>query len=482
MSVLSLWFGLKAPVSRKAYLASGAGLMALKMAIDNGIAFAATGRPWPFAAYLMPSMVMKTQAMREALPTTPTPDGALAVMALVALPFLWVGVTMTIRRAADAGYSPWLGILFLVPGINYLTMLFFAAVPKAKRDATWVPVQLGPFRQHKDAPPLSEAGPVPPGLKSALIGLIAPIALALFMFGLSVEAAAVYGGALFFATPFVMGMTTAIIYNRAHIRPLGSTIGLANLSIALSGLVILLFAFEGILCLLMALPLAAVVATLGALVGYALASQGSKKNLMRNAAFMVATLPALTGVEAATAVPTLREVTTSVEIDAPPEKVWANVVGFSDLPPPPEWFFRLGIAYPMRATIVGSGVGAVRHCEFSTGPFVEPITTWDEPHRLAFDVTSQPPSMTELSPYGQIDAPHLEGYMVSKGGEFRLVPLPNDRTRLEGSTFYTLSIYPEAYWVVWSELLLHSIHGRVLDHIKNLTEHPEAARAHIAAK
>lgn len=477
VSVFSLWFGLKAPVSRKAYLASGAGLMALKVALDNAIAFAATGKPWPLAAYLAPSMVMKTQAMQSAQQASgPTPDGALALMALVALPFLWVGVTMTIRRAADAGYSPWLGILFLVPGVNYLTMLFFAAVPSTKKDDKWVPVQLGPFRQNRDAAPLSEMGPVPPGLKSALLGLIAPIALALTMVIISVKGAAIYGGALFFATPFVMGLTTAIIYNRTHLRPLGATIGLALLSIVLSGLVILLFAFEGLLCLLMAAPIACAIAALGALVGYALASQGKKP--ARNAAFMVAVLPALTGIESQVAAPTLREVTTSVEIDAPPEAVWNNVVGFSELPPPPEWFFRLGIAYPMRATIQGTGVGAVRHCEFSTGPFVEPITTWDPPRKLAFDVTSQPPSMTELSPYQHVDAPHLEGYMVSRGGEFRLVPLPNGRTRLEGSTFYTLSIYPESYWVVWGELLLHSIHGRVLDHIKNLTEH---GRVSVAA-
>jgi hypothetical protein len=145
------------------------------------------------------------------------------------------------------------------------------------------------------------------------------------------------------------------------------------------------------------------------------------------------------------------------------------------LPPPPEWFFRLGIAYPMRARIAGSGVGAVRHCEFSTGPFVEPITVWDPPHRLAFDVTSQPPSMTEMSPYRTINAPHLEGYMVSRGGEFRLTALPGGRTRIEGTTHYTLAFSPETYWASYAELLLHAIHGRVLSHIKSLSERVPAA-------
>ncbi len=129
--------------------------------------------------------------------------------------------------------------------------------------------------------------------------------------------------------------------------------------------------------------------------------------------------------ESKLAEPTLRHVTTTIEIDAPPERVWPNVVAFSDLPAPPQWIYRLGIVDPLRARI--SGVGAVRHCELSTGPFVEPITVWDEPKHLTFDVTSQPPSMTELSPYRSVKAPHLEGYMVSKSGEFRLAPLPNGR-------------------------------------------------------
>ena len=59
--------------------------------------------------------------------------------------------------------------------------------------------------------------------------------------------------------------------------------------------------------------------------------------------------------------------------------------------------------------------------------------------------------------------------MVSRRGEFRLTALPEGRTRLEGSTFYTLAIYPEMYWVGWSEALLHAIHHRVLSHIKALS-------------
>ena len=216
------------------------------------------------------------------------------------------------------------------------------------------------------------------------------------------------------------------------------------------------------------------VAILGGLVGYFIAKVGRGAGSTGLAS--VALLPFAAFVESAAMKPALREVATAVDIDAPPERVWPHVVGFAELPPPPEWFFRLGIAYPMRARIAGEGVGAVRRCEFSTGPFVEPITVWEPPRRLAFDVVSQPPSMQEYSPYAHVNAPHLEGYMHSKRGEFRLVPLPGGRTRLKGSTYYTLAIYPEVYWVVFSDALLHAIHHRVLEHIRGLAESDAVGR------
>lgn len=462
MKLLRLWFGLSLPVSRRDYLLSGVALMTLKVLADNAVAFAATGKPWPFAAYVLPSLALKSEALG------PSPGWALAAWALLALPFMWIGMSMTVRRAADAGASPWLGVLFFIPFVNYVVMLVFAALPSAKREGRWRPVQMGPFRSPgADAAPPS-VGPVPSGLKSAMLGVASSVGIGLGMIGASVYSMKLYGAALFFGTPFVMGLVTAMLYNRTYRRGLGATLGLAAAGVGVTGLATLLFAIEGILCLVMAAPIALVIAMLGAALGWALSFQSPRSA----AASMVLALPALAGVESKAAEPQLREVTTSIEIDAPPEAVWKNVIGFSELPPPPEWFFRLGIAYPVRARIQGEGVGAVRHCEFSTGPFVEPITTWDPPRRLAFDVVAQPPSMTELSPYRHVQAPHLEGYMVSRGGEFRLVPLDGGRTRLEGSTFYTLSIFPEAYWVVFGEGLLHAIHGRVLRHIKHLSESP----------
>lgn len=464
-SLGSLLFGLRARVNRRAYIAWGFSLAIVKFLIDTGIVYGFTRKTWSPLGYLLPSVVLRKEGIGSA------PEAMHLLLVACAMPFLWIGVTMSVRRAADAGVSPWLGVLFLLPGINYLAMLVLSILP-TKEAAKWEPARIGPYRARP--PGTEEAGPpsgvdLPSGVRAALLGLLACIGLGMSMLGLSVYGLGTYGTALFFVTPFTMGAVSAVIYNAAYPRSVWNTLGLALLGTVLTGSVVLLFAIEGVICLIMAFPIAAVLSVVGALLAWAITT--SAKTGQRNPAALLVMLPAFAATESRLAEPTLRHVTTTMEIDAPPEQVWPNVVGFSDLPAPPQWIFKLGVAYPMRARIQGSGVGAVRHCEFSTGAFVEPITVWDEPRHLAFDVTSQPPSMTELSPYRSVKAPHLEHYMVSKGGEFRLVPLPGGRTRLEGTTHYTLAIYPELYWVPYGEVLLHGIHTRVLAHIKDLSEH-----------
>jgi len=169
--------------------------------------------------------------------------------------------------------------------------------------------------------------------------------------------------------------------------------------------------------------------------------------------------------------PPVWSVSTTVEIAAPPDTVWNSVVTFRDIGGEHEWPFRCGIACPMRATIQGSGVGAVRHCEFTTGPFVEPITVWDEPRLLAFDVTSQPEPMEEMGIFGPIDSPHLHDTLVSKRGQFLLEPLDGGRrTRLTGTTWYSHTLAPTFYWKAISDAIIHRIHLRVLRHIRAKAE------------
>jgi hypothetical protein len=238
-----------------------------------------------------------------------------------------------------------------------------------------------------------------------------------------------------------------------------------------------LLGIEGAGCIIMLLPLAWVITAIGSTLGHSLQpGRPSLEFVTRMLVVMLLAVPMFMGAERVAPPPESASplvVMSYVDIDAPPEVVWRNVIAFPPLPEPDEWVFRAGVAYPIRAEIDGHGPGAVRRCVFSTGSFVEPIRVWDEPHELTFGVSENPPPMREWSPY-DIKPPHLDGYLVSEAGQFKLIPLSGGRTRLQGTTWYRQRLWPAAYWQLWSDALIHRIHLRVLRHIKMLSETPPA--------
>jgi uncharacterized membrane protein YhaH (DUF805 family) len=438
-NLLRLWFGLTARVDRSTYLVQGAALLALKLGVDVVSVYAVTGKLWTPIDYLTPVLSVQGGYLH------PRPEWLLAAMATWALPFLWIGISMSLRRALDAGLSPWIALLFFVPFVNWVLIAALAVLPSRPRPAHATPAA-GAAR-----------------LRAALLGVGAGTLIGAASVGLHVLLLHRYSAAVFLGTPFTMGAAAGWFFNRGWLKSIKATAAVGTLTALVAALASVALALEGAICVAMALPLAIPLAALGAIAGRAMRAE----HLSTRAAFAVAfAVPASAGLDRSLGRAPLREVVSSVEVAATPEKVWPHVLGFTDLPPPAEWLFRTGIAYPVRARISGTGVGAVRRCEFSTGAFVEPITAWDPPHRLAFDVSSQPPAMQEWSPYRRLHPPHLDATMASRRGEFRLIPLPGGRTRLEGSTWYQLEMGPQAYWSIWSDLVVHRIHGRVLRHIQ----------------
>jgi len=444
--MLRFWFTFQDPVPPRTYFRHGVGLMAFKYAGDVALVYLATGRWWTPVDYL--------RSVATLLNTTfdPAPRWLLPALAIWTLPFIWIGVTLTLRRVLDAGASAWTTLLYFVPFVNYVFMLALSVLPSAPPDdrgaAQWRPGDRT--------------------LPEALLSMGAGLGVGLLMMGVTVLGGRIYPASLFLGTPFLMGVVTAFLFNRKHPGSERDTFQVVAMTMAITTGVIFILGQEGAICLLMALPLSLGVGTIGGLLGrrIALAQPGSTGA----AALSVIALPLSTIALPEGPPPPLREVRSSIEINAPSEAVWSNVIAFPPIPEPEAFLFRAGIAYPKSARIEGTGVGAVRYCIFSTGAFVEPITAWEPGRRLAFDVVESPPPMQEWSIYSRITPPHLDGYLASRRGEFRLVPLPGGRTRLEGSTWYQLRIEPQGYWSLMSDYLIHRIHQRVLTHIQREAE------------
>ncbi len=287
--------------------------------------------------------------------------------------------------------------------------------------------------------------------------------LAVLVAAVALQRTGIFGWTLFVLVPVFVGGLAAALF-RAETP--GGAAGVGAIATGFASFSLLAFGMEGLGCVAMCLPL---VTPLGALGGLAYHIIRTRRPDPRGAVLFLL-LPSASLTFDLKVPPTVFKVHSEVIVAATPEQVWKHVVTFSDLPEPNEWYFRTGLAYPKRARIEGTGPGAIRYCEFSTGPFVEPIAVWDEPRLLAFQVTQNPAPMNEWSPYAKVLPKHLHGYFISKHGEFRLTPLPGGRTLLEGTTWYQHGLWPGEYWRWWSDAIIHRIHLRVLNHVKMLAE------------
>jgi uncharacterized membrane protein YhaH (DUF805 family) len=448
MTLRSLLMRLDEPVDRRTYLTAGLVLTPIKYAVDASIIYASTWILWTPLDYVAPLLSVSGAKVAQFSP------GLSFVLLLFALPFIWIGITLSVRRAEDAGVSPWWVVAFFLPILNYVLMAVLATLPTRHTRVVTRDTAFGPARS--------------PGM-AVLLGVLAGTGTGVLL-TLAAFRGGSYGLTIFLCTPFLIGAVAAFVCSRSGGMEAYRSLLAAFISLGACGVALTLFAIEGVVCIVMAIPIALPIVLLGAIVGQYLGRRPS--TTYAGMILVFALVPAGSAIEHAhageTAVPRL--VTTVIEVNATPEQVWPFVVSFEEITEPPQWYFRSGLAYPLRARILGSGVGAVRFCEFTTGGFREPITAWDAPHRLAFDVADHPPPLTELSPYSRIYSRHLDGYFRTERGEFRLIELAGGRTRLEGHSWYTLKMAPALYWNSIADRILHDIHRRVLAHIKVTAE------------
>ena len=454
-------------IDRGAYALVGLLGFTVKHNLDRAVASYAFHRPWDLFNYWIP--------VRDVAHVTQLPHEEarfLGTMVTFALPFIWIGIALTMRRLRSAGLPSQLVAMFFVPFLNLLFFLVLCVLPA--RDTS-------PDDPHRGLrKPSSFARIVPDSaVGSAAISLLITVPLGLGASILASKFLLNYGWGLFVALPFTEGFAAALIYGIRQTRSLKSSVWVACLSTLLLGAALLGLAFEGAFCLIMAVPIALPLSVLGGVCAYAVQR---RRWFQREApAFLSVLLIFVPGIEwaehVAAVTPLVYVVRTAIVVHAPPQRVWHEVVAFSEIGPPQEWLFRAGVAYPIRAEIVGSGPGAERYCDFSTGAFVEPIQVWDEPRLLKFSVSQNPPPMQEWTPYKHIEPAHLHGFLVSEGGQFQLTQLTDGSTLLEGTTWYRHSLWPASYWRMWSDAIIHRIHLRVLNHIR---EHADGSHQVMA--
>jgi general stress protein CsbA len=294
-------------------------------------------------------------------------------------------------------------------------------------------------------------------------GTLAGVGIILLAVLISALVFRAYGWGLFVLTPLIVGFTTGYLVNRHELQTTKTTNGLVLLAAALGCLGLIMFALEGLICLILASPLAALLAIGGGALGRRAARLGKEPS---GPLYCVALLPLMFAADAMSPPDALMLTDESVVINAPASHVWQAVVSDEPIREPPTLVGRLGLAYPERGRLLGYGVGAARNGYFSTGLAREKITEWRPDRLLGFVVLHQPPAMTEMSPYRHVHAPHVNGYFETGETRFEIEPLSAEKSRLTILAAHRLHIDPVVYWKPIARWAASSNTRRVLRDIK----------------
>ncbi|MBI5203206.1 MAG: DUF805 domain-containing protein, partial [Elusimicrobia bacterium] len=249
LHVPDLWT-LSGNVTRGQYLAWGLLLFSLKLNLDRALVVIGFKGHWTALHYLAPGY-------GAALGGEPQARSIFIWLSAIALPFLWAGAALTLKRLRSAGLPLWLVALFPVPAVNLLFFLVLATVPESQ----------GVVRVDERPMGLARWLPEQP-VGAAFAAIVLTAGAALLATVLSISAFQVYGYGLFVGLPFCQGLGAALLYGFHRERGLRECLTVALTSTAILGAALLIVAIEGAFCIAMAAPIALLMSAVGAYTGY----------------------------------------------------------------------------------------------------------------------------------------------------------------------------------------------------------------------
>jgi len=412
---------------------------AVALIAAHGAAIAPLATDWRF--FVMPLQMLA----RYSWPANATLILAFTHLLIVA----WVLAALSFKRAVDADVSAWLAAFAVAPVVQLPVILILSVIPS--RRVAGVNQQSGNT-----------------GIVTAAQGLAAGAGLTVFAVAVGALLFGAYGFGIFVVSPFMIGVTTGYFANRIADVGRSGTAKLVVGALMLGAIALVLVALEGIVCLVLAAPLAIATALTGGLMGRAIAVNARRPP--GHALCSLALLPLVFTSERMLAVPVSFETRSTIVVAAPPQAIWGVLMRTDLAEEPVALPFRLGVAYPLRGEMLGQGVGAIWVGEFSTGTVLEQVTQWVPDRELTFIMLTELPAMREMSPYAHVYAPHVTGYFRTTNMSFRLASLAGSRTEIVECTSHELRLDPVLYWLPLARWIVEQNNARVLAHIKRQAE------------
>jgi hypothetical protein len=302
--------------------------------------------------------------------------------------------------------------------------------------------------------------------------------LARFIFGLDVDKAVfeVMSFSFIFVVPVVVGFVTTFLWPsreqaawwRWIVWPWGSSLLTIVAAMAL--------AWEGLICAIVWVPLFLLLSSVGGVIGGIVKRVVGSSTMQSIILTCFVLFPfALSPVEQQyTPQPRLSVAETAIRIQAPADVIWQNIRAVPLITPAEHTFsvaHAIGFPKPLEATLIGEGVGAVRHATFEGDVlFVETITEWEPLQRLAFTIAPDP-----AIPPTTFDTHVVVGgdYFDVLTGSYRIERVGPEEHILHLTSRHRLSTRFNAYTNVWTRFFMNDIQQHILKVIKQRCEQQE---------
>jgi hypothetical protein len=234
-------------------------------------------------------------------------------------------------------------------------------------------------------------------------------------------------------------------------------------------------AWEGLICIIMMLPAALVLATMGGLLAVG-ARRLARPTPGAHASILLCSL--LLPFAAAPiehrlpASPELRRVRTSIEIAADPATVWRNIERVPRITAAeqrPTLFHAIGFPRPVEATLSRPGLGGVRHATFEGGVlFVETIDVWQPGRRLAFSIHADPRTIppSTLDEHVTVGGPIFDVLR----GEYEIEQLGPRQVVLHLQSTHRLATHFNVYSGLWTNFILKDVQESILEILRRRCE------------
>lgn len=274
-----------------------------------------------------------------------------------------------------------------------------------------------------------------------------------------------------FIVPLVVGLITA--HQHKTITSSGKILVLAMPLFSIIGLVLttVLLGHEGIICAFMALPVFAIMAFIGGLIGVYIFERKKNDKLFVSVflfiPFLIAPIENYFGLNEK-----IFTEHTTITINSTDIKVWQNITrvkAIAENENHNSLFQFMGFPRPIEAELDTVAIGGIRKAIFARGLFFTETVTEVVPNKvLAFNIKSDPNS----TPPTALDEHVMVGgkYFDVLDGIYEIEKISDNKINLHLTSKFRLSTNFNFYSGLWSKVIMRDIQENILQIIKDRSE------------